>query len=40
MSQLEFILDQIKLLPSSDLIKLIRQAPEILEQKHNAKSRA
>jgi hypothetical protein len=32
-SQLDLIIDQIKLLPPNDLVKLIRQAAEILEQK-------
>jgi hypothetical protein len=32
-SQLELIVDQIKLLPPDELVKLIRWAAEILEQK-------
>lgn len=36
MSQLETVMDQVKLLPPHDLVKLIRQAAEILEQKQNS----
>lgn len=36
MSQLEEILDQAKSLPPSELVKLIKRAAEILEQKQPA----
>lgn len=32
-SQLELIVNQVKLLPPDDLVKLIKQAAELLEQK-------
>lgn len=35
MSQLDIVVDQIKLLPPNELVKLIRQTAEILEQKQN-----
>ncbi len=35
-SQLELIADQVKFLPPSDLVKLIKQAVELLEQKQAA----
>jgi hypothetical protein len=38
MSQLELVVNQVKLLPPDDLVKLIRQAAEILEQKQSASS--
>ena len=35
-SQLELIVNQVKLLPPNDLVKLIKQAAELLEQKQAA----
>ena len=35
-SQLELITNQVKLLPANDLVKLIKQAVELLEQKQIA----
>ncbi len=35
-NQLEIVIDQVRLLSLDDLVKLIRQAAEILEQKQRA----
>ena len=35
-SQLESIVNQVKLLPPNDLVKLIKRAAELLEQKQSA----
>lgn len=37
-SQLELILGQVKLLPSHDLVKLIKQAAELLEQQQSVQA--
>ncbi len=39
-SQLELIANQVKLLPPNDLVKLIKQAVELLEQKQMASTTA
>jgi len=35
-SQLDLIVDQVRLLPPDDLVKLIKRAAELLEQKQSA----